>query len=188
MKISCCADKRMWELLAQYGEDLIHTRFGRLIDSPADMKEIADEICWRGIKAMLDVLLPPTALLMHLTNAALQLGTSNQHHDATGLDRVIAFGHSISLTLELAPVIPLRHGHAVRNQYPGAPELLLSGVDLVVQINIDMAFFVTFACSRGHLTEQERDEYHKLSHRVGLSMDHGLLTEKMILEGTQAIL
>lgn len=124
MKISCCADKRMWELLAQYGEDLIHTRFGRLIDSPADMKEIADEICWRGIKAMLDARLSPTALPIHLMNAALQLGTSNQH--ATGLDRVIAFGHSISLTLELAPVIPLRHGHAVRNQYPGAPELLLT--------------------------------------------------------------
>ena len=51
-----------------------------------------------------------------------------------------------------------------------------------------MAYFVTFACHRGILTEKERDEYHELSHRVGLSMDHELFTEELVKEGTEAIL
>ncbi|KAJ3489975.1 hypothetical protein NLI96_g1753 [Meripilus lineatus] len=147
MKISSCADKRIWQLLVQNGEGLIKTRFGRLEDSAPEMKKVADEICWRGIKVMLD------------------LETPNLHE--LGLDRVIAFGHSLSPTLELAPAVPLRHGHA---------------------INIDMSFFVTFAHHRGHLTDEERDEYHGLAHRVGLSMDHEMFTEDLIMEGTKAIL
>ncbi|KAI0825807.1 2-epi-5-epi-valiolone synthase [Irpex lacteus] len=147
MKISSCADKRIWELLVQNGEALIDTRFGRADGAAPELKAIADEICWRGIKVMLD------------------LESPNLHE--IGLDRVIAFGHSLSPTLELTPVIPLRHGHA---------------------INIDMSFFVTVAWQRGYLTEAERDEYHSLSHRVGLSMDHELFTEAMIREGTEAIL
>ncbi|TCD70755.1 hypothetical protein EIP91_001784 [Steccherinum ochraceum] len=147
MKISSCADKRIWDLLVANGEDLITTRFGRADGASPEMKEIADEICWRGIKVMLD------------------LESPNLHE--IGLDRVIAFGHSLSPTLELAPTVPLRHGHA---------------------INIDMAYFVTFACSRGILTEKQRDEYHELSHRVGLSMDHEMFTEALVKEGTQAIL
>ncbi|KAH8085419.1 2-epi-5-epi-valiolone synthase [Cristinia sonorae] len=147
MKISSCADKRIWDLLVANGEQLIQTRFGRVDSAPPEMKKIADEICWRGIKTMLD------------------LESPNLHE--IGLDRVIAFGHSLSPTLELAPAIPLRHGHA---------------------INIDMAYFVTFACTRGILTEQQRDEYHLLSHRVGLSMDHAMFTEELVKEGTQAIL
>lgn len=55
MKISSCADKRIWQLLVQNGEGLIKTRFGRLEDSAPEMKKVADEICWRGIKVMLDV-------------------------------------------------------------------------------------------------------------------------------------
>jgi len=147
MKISSCADQRIWELLVQHGEALVNTRFGRADGAAAEVKKIADEICWRGIKVMLD------------------LETPNLHE--IGLDRVIAFGHSLSPTLELSPVVPLRHGHA---------------------INIDMAYFVTFACYRGILTQEQRDEYHSLSHRVGLSMDHEMFTESMIEEGTNAIL
>ncbi|KAI0786190.1 hypothetical protein C8Q75DRAFT_284008 [Abortiporus biennis] len=147
MKISSCADNVIWRLLVQNGEELIKTRFGRADGSSPEMKKIADEICWRGIKVMLD------------------LETPNLHE--IGLDRVIAFGHTLSPTLELAPVVPLRHGHA---------------------INIDMSYFVTFACHRGILTEKERDEYHMLSHRVGLSMDHEMFTKEMIMEGTKAIL
>ena len=59
---------------------------------------------------------------------------------------------------------------------------------MIIKINIDMAFFVTFACHRGHLTVEERDQYHALSRRVGLSMDHELFTESMIVAGTDAIL
>ena len=55
MKISSCADKRIWELLVGHGEELIDTRFGRLPGSDPKLKKIADEICWRGIKVMLDV-------------------------------------------------------------------------------------------------------------------------------------
>lgn len=51
-----------------------------------------------------------------------------------------------------------------------------------------MSFFVTFAHHRGHLTDEERDEYHGLAHRVGLSMDHEMFTEDLIMEGTKAIL
>ena len=40
-----------------------------------------------------------------------QLETPNLHE--IGLDRVIAFGHTWSPTLELTPRIPLRHGHAI---------------------------------------------------------------------------
>lgn len=55
MKISSCADKRIWELLVQNGEALIDTRFGRADGAAPELKAIADEICWRGIKVMLDV-------------------------------------------------------------------------------------------------------------------------------------
>ncbi|KAK7690164.1 hypothetical protein QCA50_006814 [Cerrena zonata] len=48
MKISSCADKRIWDLLVSHGEELINTRFGRLPGSDPDLKKIADEICWRG--------------------------------------------------------------------------------------------------------------------------------------------
>lgn len=58
----------------------------------------------------------------------------------------------------------------------------------MLQINIDMAYFATVAWHRGYLTEEQRDEYHSLSHRVGLSMDHELFTEDMIVAGTEAIL
>jgi hypothetical protein len=55
MKISSCADKRTWDLLVQNGEALIKTRFGRADGAPPELKAVADEICWRGIKVMLDV-------------------------------------------------------------------------------------------------------------------------------------
>ena len=51
-----------------------------------------------------------------------------------------------------------------------------------------MAYFITVAWKRGYLTEKQRDEYHSLSHRVGLSMDHELFTDDMIVAGTEAIL
>ena len=51
-----------------------------------------------------------------------------------------------------------------------------------------MAYFITVAWKRGYLTEEQRDEYHSLSHRVGLSMDHELFTNNMIAAGTESIL
>lgn len=130
----------------------------------------------------------PTLLTpdLALTFACLQLETPNLHE--IGLDRVIAFGHTWSVsfdsffragcaftddanhrspTLELRPKIPLRHGHAIA---------------------VDMAYSATLAWTRGYITEEERDEVLDLFHTVGLSVDHDLFDEDLIEEGTDAIL
>ena len=44
-----------------------------------------------------------------------QLESPNLHE--IGLDRVIAFGHTWSPTIELKPDIPLRHGHAIVSRH-----------------------------------------------------------------------
>ena len=83
------------------------------------------------------------------------------------LDRVIAFGHTWSPTLELTPPIPLRHGHA---------------------INIDMAFSATIAWKRGLITIQERDRILRLMSRVGLALDHELFEIDLIWKATKSIM
>lgn len=83
------------------------------------------------------------------------------------LDRVIAFGHTWSPTLELTPPIPLRHGHA---------------------INIDMAFSVTIAWKRGLITIEERDCILRLMSRVGLTLDHELFEIELIWKATKSIM
>ncbi|KAJ1029727.1 hypothetical protein NDA13_002970 [Ustilago tritici] len=95
IKILHCTDKHTWSMLVKYGEDLVNTAYGRNATGPGakELKEAADTICRNAIKGMLD------------------LESPNLHE--IGLDRVIANGHSISPTLELAPFPPLRHGHAV---------------------------------------------------------------------------
>ena len=55
VKISSVSDLRTWQLLEGNGEALIETRFGRAEGAKADILPIADEICKRGIKVMLDV-------------------------------------------------------------------------------------------------------------------------------------
>ena len=83
------------------------------------------------------------------------------------LDRVIAFGHTWSPTLELTPPVPLRHGHA---------------------INIDMAFSVTVAWKRGLITIEERDRILGLMSRAGLSLDHELFEIDLIWKATKSIM
>jgi 3-dehydroquinate synthase len=83
------------------------------------------------------------------------------------LDRVIAFGHTWSPTLELTPPVPLRHGHA---------------------INIDMAFSVTIAWKRGLITIEERDRILCLMSRVGLTLDHELFEIELIWKATKSIM
>lgn len=111
MKISSCADQRTWELLVEHGESLIKTRFGRADGASPELKAVADEICWRGIKVMLDVCVVSPVVIYSHRSLVPQLESPNLHE--IGLDRVIAFGHSLSPTLELTPIVPLRHGHAV---------------------------------------------------------------------------
>ena len=119
IKISSVGDIRTWRLLEQYGEDLVKTRFGRVEGSSPEVRKAADEIVYRGIKVRL--LVAENGLTLQVM---LELESPNLHE--IGLDRVIAFGHTWSPTLELMPTIPLRHGHA---------------------ISVDMAFSTTLAHS-----------------------------------------
>ncbi len=68
---------------------------------------------------------------------------------------------------ELVPETPLRHGHA---------------------ISIDMAYSATLANSRGLLSDAEHLRLLHLFSRAGLSMDHHQFDEKILDNGTAAIL
>ncbi|PRP84224.1 hypothetical protein PROFUN_08424 [Planoprotostelium fungivorum] len=146
VKISTVGQSRIFDLLDKYGEELIRTRFGQL-DASDEVRAAADEISYKGIETM------------------LELETPNLHEIM--LDRVIAFGHTWSPTLELAPKIPLRHGHA---------------------INIDMAFSATMAHRRGYITVEERDRILNLMSRVGLSLDHELFDIELLWKATVSIM
>lgn len=93
IKIATVGESRTFDLLEKFGPQLITTRFGQLPNASDDVKQGAKEICYRGIKKM------------------LELESPNLHEIM--LDRVIAFGHTWSPWLELTPAVPLRHGHAV---------------------------------------------------------------------------
>lgn len=146
VKISSVGDRAIWKDLVKYGPELVKTRFGRLNGSD-EIKDAADSITERAIKLM------------------LELESPNLHE--IRLNRVIAFGHTWSPTLELTPVVPLRHGHA---------------------ITIDMSYGVTLAWKRGYITEEERDEFFQLAYDVGLSMDHPAFDKRLLEVSTQAIL
>lgn len=92
IKIASVGDKAVWDLLVKYGPRLVETGFGHK-EGDEELKKAGQEICERGIETM------------------LELESPNLHE--LGLDRVIAFGHTWSPTLELTPTIPLRHGHAI---------------------------------------------------------------------------
>jgi len=147
IKISTCAHLPTFNLLDQFCEQLIATGFGRADGSPSEVKAAADIINRAGIYEM------------------LKLETPNLHEIA--LDRVIAYGHIWSPTLELAPPVPLRHGHA---------------------ISVDMAYSATLAHMLGELSDAEHKRVVNLFSRAGLTIDHELFTEELLLEGTQAIL
>ncbi|CAO1638220.1 unnamed protein product [Sympodiomycopsis kandeliae] len=150
VKISHVAHKPTWDLLVKYGPDLVTSGFGRKESNKAyaaELKEAADTICRSAIKVMLD------------------LESPNLHE--IGLDRVIASGHAVSPTLELAPFPPLRHGHA---------------------ITVDMAWSVTLAHSRGYVSDAERDEFFDTVTGVGLTIDHELFDDKLMMTGVAAIL
>lgn len=144
VKIASVGDKAVWDLLVKHGKELVQTGFG--YNGGESVRAPGKEICHRGIETM------------------LELESPNLHE--LGLDRVIAFGHTWSPTLELTPRIPLRHGHA---------------------ITIDMAYSITLAHSRGMINDAQRDEWFTLVSSVGLSMDHELFTEELVAVATEAI-
>lgn len=146
IKISAVAHSGVFELLEKYGEDLLATRFGHLDGTP-ELREIAHRVTYDAIEMMLALEVPNLQEL--------------------DLDRVIAFGHTWSPTLELAPEVPFFHGHA---------------------INIDMAFSTTIAERRGYLPVSDRDRLFWLMSRLGLSLTSPYLTPELVHKATDAIL
>ncbi|RAM48771.1 MAG: 3-dehydroquinate synthase [Hapalosiphonaceae cyanobacterium JJU2] len=145
VKIAVVANAEVFNWLYEYGEHLLHTHFGYL-NGTEELQEIAHKVNYEAIKTM------------------LELETPNLHE--LDLDRVIAYGHTWSPTLELAPRVPLYHGHAV---------------------NIDMALSATIAERRGYITVAERDRILGLMNRLGLALDHPLLDSDLLWYATQSI-
>ncbi|MDQ2756166.1 MAG: sedoheptulose 7-phosphate cyclase [Actinomycetota bacterium] len=146
IKINTVADSATFDLLEKYGEELLTTRFGHLDGTP-ELREIAHRITYDSIESM------------------LRLETPNLQE--LDLDRVIAFGHTWSPTLELAPEVPFFHGHA---------------------INIDMAFSTTVAEQRGLIPVSDRDRVFWLMSRLGLALDSPHLTPELLHLATDSIL
>jgi 3-dehydroquinate synthetase len=145
IKISAVADSGIFELLEKYGPDLLATRFGHLDGTP-ELRDIAHRVTYEAIHTM------------------LRLEVPNLHE--VELDRVIAFGHTWSPVLELAPEIPFFHGHA---------------------ISIDMALSTTIAEQRGYLSISDRDRIFWLMSRLGLSLTSPLLTPGLLRKATDSI-
>ena len=146
VKIAVVSNAEVFELLYEYGEELLRTHFG-YIDATPEIQEVAHRVNYESIKTM------------------LELETPNLHE--LDLDRVIAYGHTWSPTLELAPSVPLFHGHAV---------------------NIDMALSATIAEKRGYITTRDRDRILELMSRIGLAIDHPLLDSDLAWYATQSII
>jgi demethyl-4-deoxygadusol synthase len=94
----------------------------------------------------------------------LALEVPNLHE--LDLDRVIAYGHTWSPTLELTPEPPMFHGHSV---------------------SIDMAFTATIAQQRGYISELDRDRILGLMSRLGLAIDSSYLTPELLWKATTSI-
>lgn len=146
IKISVVGNAEIFRLLEEHGPDLLQTRFGHL-DGTAELREIGDRLTYQAIATMLDLEAP------------------NLHE--IDLDRVIAFGHTWSPTLELTPPVPFFHGQA---------------------INIDMALSTTLAEQRGELSVADRDRVLGVMSALGLALDSEHLTADLLEEATASIL
>lgn len=145
IKIAVVANANIFGLLEQYGEALLNTHFG-YVNGSSELRAVAHTVTYDAIKTMLELEVP------------------NLHeHD---LDRVIAYGHTWSPTLELTPDVPMFHGHGV---------------------NIDMAFSATIAEQRGYITVQERDRILGVMSRIGLALDSPYLTSELLWKATESI-
>jgi demethyl-4-deoxygadusol synthase len=145
IKIAVVANNGILELLEKYGEDLLQTRFGYLNGTPK-LRQVAHRVTYDAIETMLSLEVP------------------NLHE--LDLDRVIAYGHTWSPTLELTPEIPIFHGHAV---------------------NIDMAFSATIAQQRDYISVSERNRILGLMSRIGLAIDSSYLTSQLLWKATESI-
>jgi demethyl-4-deoxygadusol synthase len=145
IKIAVVGNKEIFELLENYGEALLASHFGYL-HGTAELQAVAHQLTYNAIQSMLALEVP------------------NLHE--LDLDRVIAYGHTWSPTLELTPEIPMFHGHSVA---------------------IDMAFSATVAQQRGYITEIERDRIIGLMSRLGLAIDSPYLTPELLWKATTSI-
>ena len=146
IKISVVGNEEIFNLLESHGPDLLRTRFGHL-DGSDELRQVAHRLTYAAIATMLDLEAP------------------NLHE--IDLDRVIAFGHTWSPTLELSPPAPFFHGHA---------------------INIDMALSTTLAEQRGLLTASDRDRVLNTMSALGLALDSDHLTADLLANATESIL
>ena len=147
VKIAVVAGAGIFENLERHGRDLLRTRFGHGEDGTEALRAVAAEVTHDAIATMLELEAP------------------NLHE--LDLDRVIAYGHTWSPTLELTPDVPLRHGHAIA---------------------VDMAYSATLAARRGLITEGERDRVLGLMSGLGLSIDSAHLTPDLLERATASIL
>lgn len=146
IKIATVAHAGIFESLEKYAEDLLTSSFGQA-EGSEHLREAADEITYDAIRTMLELEVP------------------NLHE--LELDRVIAYGHTWSPTLELAPDPPLFHGHA---------------------ISVDMAYSATIAEQRGHISTADRDRVLTLLSSVGLAIDSPMFTSDLLERATASIM
>jgi 3-dehydroquinate synthase len=145
IKIAVVGNQEIFELLEEHGAALLHSRFGYLNGTP-ELQAVGHRLTYKAIQAMLELEVP------------------NLHE--LDLDRVIAYGHTWSPTLELTPEPPMLHGHSV---------------------NIDMAFTATIAQLRGYISVEDRNRILGLMSRLGLAIDSPYLTPELLWKATEAI-
>ena len=131
-------------LLASFGADVVRVEAP---DGTDELRRAGDRLTFQAIATMLDLEAP------------------NLHE--IDLDRVIAFGHTWSPTLELTPDRPFFHGHA---------------------INIDMALSTTLAELRGHISAADRDRVLGVMSALGLALDSDYMTPDLLTAATESIL
>jgi demethyl-4-deoxygadusol synthase len=145
IKIAVVGNREIFDLLESHGEALLQSHFGYLNGTP-ELIEISHRLTYNAIESMLKLEVP------------------NLHE--LDLDRVIAYGHTWSPTLELKPEIPMFHGHSVA---------------------IDMAFSATIAQQRGYISILDRDRILGLMSRLGLAIDSPYLTSELVWKATESI-
>lgn len=145
IKIAVVGNQEIFELLEEHGAALLHSHFGYLNGTP-ELQAVGHRLTYKAIQAMLELEVP------------------NLHE--LDLDRVIAYGHTWSPTLELTPEPPMLHGHSV---------------------NIDMAFTATIAQLRGYISVEDRNRILGLMSRLGLAIDSPYLTPELLWKATEAI-
>lgn len=145
IKIAVVGNLEIFELLEEHGAALLHSHFGYLNGTP-ELQAVGHRLTYKAIQVMLELEVP------------------NLHE--LDLDRVIAYGHTWSPTLELTPEPPMLHGHSV---------------------NIDMAFTATIAQLRGYISVEDRNRILGLMSRLGLAIDSPYLTPELLWKATEAI-